>query len=569
MCIFRALSFFSAARWEIVADACLQRSFQRFHEEGELSLQSLDKEEGADGIVAAAVHIIRADATNGSVWQKCKLHTTEVQTLYSRMQSEHVWQTVCDRRYADLQVLRDSSVPYLRNIIAKQLASCGCPLWTTRSLHHVVRVFLFCTDAGGDISKVRRMILAGVADQPGVLAIDLECFHHQCALIHKHSLKSAQAMMKYLGSSLKYLSSLQKVMNCWREYASLIYFQWKVGSTGHYEDVVVEAGKHAMRMPPRCIEGRWGAKATCEQRLGAILDDGPECWSRFTSTFKLVLDRKARKALKKVAAISKEEDPLELSLGLIMEMDSVGLSEQATYSLTMGRWCRDAVQAVDDRAFKTVLQMCRFGMAPLEHFSASLMSHYKKVNETGFGALAHLVWAGGAAIAGEFDEIMDQSFVRSLVVRIEDIPVDQDLCHGQVYAAFAQLVLGCAAEFNFRVMRKLPSFPYKLLKFVKIPPDMPSTERVELAREVLDTDDLETNTAKIRTLFEASIRRVVASGGKVPSDLFNLLSIVGKHWQCDTQEVEGFNSIVQAAVLNHRMLWSTLFKPTLLSQLLF
>eukprot|EP00959_Pyramimonas_sp_CCMP1952_P102551 2144924-Pyramimonas_sp.AAC.1 len=115
---------------------------------------------------AAAYHVIRADATNGLVWQKCKLHAVEVGSTYLALDNDARHSLL---RYCDLQVLQAGTAwEYLMCVMVKQMDSIGCPTWVSPAPEGTLRFFIACTDAGGDIRAVRRRIKVACEEVPGL-----------------------------------------------------------------------------------------------------------------------------------------------------------------------------------------------------------------------------------------------------------------------------------------------------------------------------------------------------------------------------------------------------------------
>lgn len=78
------------------------------------------------------------------------------------------------------------------------------------------------------------------------------------------SLKLADAFLKDK-RTYKYFGTLAKITNLWRDSRQRILKAW-VRQHGHQSAV-----KHALRVPPRCLAGRWGSISATENR---ILDAG-------------------------------------------------------------------------------------------------------------------------------------------------------------------------------------------------------------------------------------------------------------------------------------------------------
>ena len=83
-----------------------------------------------------SLHCIRSDATNSSVWRKCKLHTTELDSSYqtscctSSTTAEDALNAIQRKKmFGDLQVMRDCSSAGNYAMVRKQIASIGGPTW--------------------------------------------------------------------------------------------------------------------------------------------------------------------------------------------------------------------------------------------------------------------------------------------------------------------------------------------------------------------------------------------------------------------------------------------------------
>lgn len=82
---------------------------------------------------------------------------------------------------------------------------------------------------------------------------------------------------------LKYVSSLMKVMNVWRDHAAVAYYIW--------QDVSPDTKNQCETMPPKMIPTRWGTKDTCEEKLLEV----DECsHDVFIDVMRLTLDKRTR-----------------------------------------------------------------------------------------------------------------------------------------------------------------------------------------------------------------------------------------------------------------------------------
>ena len=74
--------------------------------------------------------------------------------------------------------------------------------------------------------------------------------------------------------------------------------------------------------------------------------------------------------------------------------------------------------------------------------------------------------------------------------------------------------------------------------------------RLRVAEHLLNTasDLLHVTARKIKLLFLEALQYVVRTNGCVGMQLYTLMRLVCDTWRADTQEVEGFMSLIQAAV---------------------
>ena len=99
-------------------------------------------------------------------------------------------------------------------------------------------------------------------------------------------------------------------------------------------------------------------------------------------------------------------------------------------------------------------------------------------------------------------------------------------------------------------MQKLATLPIQLLWFAVDAPNVPHSERQRLARMLLDTPSaqLHVTARKIKFLFLRSLIYCVDSDGRIPMTMYAVFKLLADSWKADTQEVEGYMSVIQAAV---------------------
>ena len=147
----------------------------------------------------------------------------------------------------------------------KSCSSIGVPTWTIPPSAPVIQGFTFCTDAGPDVSKARKLI-HGEADaiKPDLSQnhiFDCNCFTHQLHLIDARVLKSANLVMKAFKLKFSFAGSLAMTMNIKRQYAKLFFILWQE-LLGKSRRSNTPAASH--RKPPKECGGHFAtAHVTC------------------------------------------------------------------------------------------------------------------------------------------------------------------------------------------------------------------------------------------------------------------------------------------------------------------
>ena len=136
----------------------------------------------------------------------------------------------------------------------------------------------------------------------------------------------------------KYVNSLVKALNVWREHAATAYFIWR--------QVDANTCEHTATMPPRVIPSRWGTKDEGESRMLSLPKD------TFVTVMRYTLDKRIRKASKKlqqkqVLVDAAAADPLSVSMEWIMSIEEAQMGGSSQYSDVMGRWAVDALKTYE------------------------------------------------------------------------------------------------------------------------------------------------------------------------------------------------------------------------------
>ena len=107
------------------------------------------------------------------------------------------------------------------------------------------------------------------------------------------------------------------------------------------------------------------------------------------------------------------------------------------------------------------------------------------------------------------------------------------------------MLLHNAAGFDRRVVQPLRQWPHRLLWLVASPPDVSCARRVEIATELLQTDDreLEVNALKFRKRFLPALQ-FMKQTGECTMRVYWLLRSVSMTWKPDVRENERLNKMV-------------------------
>jgi hypothetical protein len=116
----------------------------------------------------------------------------------------------------------------------------------------------------------------------------------------------------------------------------------------------------------------------------------------------------------------------------IADLDGVSLSETAAYRAKMGRWRREAVEAVEDDCWWRVLRISAISHCPLDHLLAFLQQRRSHEHLASHGtALCELVVRKAASIALELDRVLDYDWTDNLgllfVEEGDSVPPDEYL----------------------------------------------------------------------------------------------------------------------------------------------
>jgi len=253
----------------------------------------------------------------------------------------------------------------------------------------VKQFFLFgcCTDAGSDQTAFRKIARKEASQKNNVIFWDNNCFMHQLNLGVRSGLVLVDRFLAAQGKTFKYFSTLTKIVNLWRQFASAVFLAFAALFGA------LCAVELARKVPPRCIAGRWGSIEGAEKLVSKI---GSE---RLNNVYKKVLgkrsarkenNKKSKKKQKQSNATQEpEQDEAEETdkrknaadpeddeaAGAADGVDEVRIEEMKAFQQRMGRWSREVLSSIADPMFWLVLDIVRIARSPLHHALCFLQHH--------------------------------------------------------------------------------------------------------------------------------------------------------------------------------------------------
>jgi hypothetical protein len=487
-------------RWETsVADA-LVAAHRNFNACAQDMLRSYDPDFTLG--LRMVCHRLRCDGTNASVWQRQKLHVLECSSTYAfTAGGTDVQNPDFEERtmYGDLLAIEGGTGPDAYAMWRQQLGSLGVSDWKAASAHygclhppeteeclyfyltaqadrmlsegsfdvgqgHVppIEVWAATTDSGPYQVAASQLAIYECMNALQVWFLWSPCFMHQAHLSVKCHLRFSDSFVSDLTNLAitKYFSTLAVLMNCWRNSGKEVYMKWG--------QVHLPSQPHVKNVPPKCIGGRWGSVSTCEKKLLGLHP------LVLREVFNLVAADRASKKKSSGAKAAAKAKAQAMPAGDDVD---IAVEESLAYTLKLNSWWRRAVQAVNLDAFLPfAVSVLHRQRQPLDNLLNWLQKEKGIAGKSDHilrpGALALLVWGKGKTLEAQFHELFHPS---TWDFATDDIPVVQSDVLAEGIVAGSALV---AADFNFRVTRRLNSFPIKLLMFAKCLPSAECEDRV-------------------------------------------------------------------------------------------
>ena len=236
-----------------------------------------------------------ADGTNTQVYGGCKLQVTCVQSEYAASGSS----AGCHDIWPDALPIVNSKGNGILDLVSKQLLLVGCTFLscdnTTSSHGAAFRLVFGVTDAGGDISKTKKLISAVINARPFEHHIPIYCQHHQASLGERRQLKFTDTLSIRWKLKSSYSSTLVKWGYCLRNRRVAIRSEWKRQYGKASADSVCT---RIVRVP--CAT-RWGSTGDCEEDMDRESPD------QYKSVFANVTHKDDKKKKKVIGVENKDK----------------------------------------------------------------------------------------------------------------------------------------------------------------------------------------------------------------------------------------------------------------------
>lgn len=329
-------------------------------------------------------------------------------------------------------------------MLRKQLEIIGVPLWPAWSPQCAVplvapplpgqapllRIFCEVSDGGSDQMKCRRIIKCEIAAEPTTLFLDINCMMHNMQLDYKVGLLLIDEWLLANAKDFTYFGTVAKVALLWRDSCRRVFVVWKVmfGS--------VSAVRHALRLVPRAVAGRWGSLSTVEEHFVAAGR------GNLVPVLNAVLTSKKDIA----AAVREDANAAALAPG---DVDEIAVEEVHAYKTKMGRWRKQALAGINDSAFWIVLLIARQVHCFADHFLSFLKKRRSPETLDKHGeCISELVCGRADSFALEAETILDHDWT-ACIIDAGDIEISE------LWVLILNLTLCQAAAFDRRVRKPL------------------------------------------------------------------------------------------------------------------
>jgi hypothetical protein len=397
-----------------------------------------------------AVHSFSSDATH-TLFQNHKVQGCEAESTYVFIDGDVILTHGADvldisfskRAFCDLQMVVNPKAAGTHALLVKQLQGLGCPTWKNFRIGgpgctQPLRMFFYTSDEGPDQEMFKNIAGTEIVDFSSVLFVGCRCWMHVIQLILRGGLELVDRWLSALGHKWKYYSALAKMTNVWREMGRAFYvaFLKTFGAS--------VANECCLRIPPRCIAGRWSSVFATEQYY---LTCTP-------ARLKLLV----RRVLNPSAA-PEAPDPLAPPIAdggsdmvaLVKSVEDPAIEAQDALRKMMGRWRREVAQVSNCSTFYSVMKIHHRVSAVVEHFMAFLSAVVPaSVVVVKGGKVCQLITGRCEAFLSEYAAILrDSVWISSILAECPESEITETV------VLIVSLVLHHAGGFHRRVFSEL------------------------------------------------------------------------------------------------------------------
>ena len=502
----------------------------------------------------------RGDATNQEAIQKCKVHLSEVSFVFVPPR-EHLFDPFAPivrldtlelpyhRAVCSLQRVVSSTSSELYNMIIKELSSVGCPDWLSPVwaappesdggplVEPPVVVYGFSLDQGPDNQGMVKMVQSMLAQVPRVMMLVVYCCLHQYHLVVKNVLAFLDSFsFDDAPFTTQYFSGISAVSNCWRSPGHPVKIRDKACELlGDLAGMSI-AGK----VPGRAQRGRWGSIDNFE----ALIDKGGLDLSRVFRALFTGSQAETRASFR------------QKGLPYSAEQDERREHRRA--------WATMAGTLMSSALFLAMVRISLIAKAPIfrwfcwaekkrgEFIKRRRTAEANFVADLGETMMSELVCTKAVEVASQISDLLgpgacdDPARWAKLWQLLEN---GSQVAQAKILIVGLVLTISCSWQMRF--VEPVSRFPLRFMVCLASPPESPAPERMRLAADLLAAcpyclrnDPSGDFTGKVRRHYFSDWEHM-ARTGQCTEALYLLLISVRSVLQGETQEIEGWNHVLQ------------------------
>lgn len=213
------------------------------------------------------------------------------------------------------------------------------------------------SDRGPNEVMAKKMWMVRARNAPGIVCLTADCNEHLAHLITLQSLKSVDGYLKRHGRPWKLFASVATSSNTFRDLSKSIFEEW---SNIHGDE---SAMKHAKKLWPKCIGGRWNS---VHEVLCRMVKVGGQ--TMVLPVLEKILQKKAPRTKKGVQGEDVSKLP-ENDASRQQAVDELSYDQTKEYQRKMGLWRSNTLMYVQDPLWWVLGEGMRVSTATLMEFS--------------------------------------------------------------------------------------------------------------------------------------------------------------------------------------------------------